>query len=243
MSTLVAKSSGSFGAHMKKQNVFFYFSALTSVALIALMFVPWIIIPSSQAGQHWLVELVTGFAPSLRGSLPAFLTENNAVSMWDLLIESINIPAMVNRIPTIFGEFTSGIGTLGLFPAIGKLFKSVWGLIASVELLVFLIPVFAGIIVVHIMYLRSIFRPETDPFFPGTVTVLLAGIMMFLFLFGSDLIFSTTLKADLTGSDLPWTLLGLHFWTPVPYIWFGLTLLQKWLFAKLAHKKKVISYT
>ena len=260
MSTLVAKSTKpSLGSHLKKQNVFFYFSAITSVLLILMLFVPWIIVPAKDAGIHWTFELLFGFIPSLRSSIPAFLLENNAVSMFDLLVESSNIHTILIRLPDLIGTFISNIPVHGI-GAVGKLFTAVWALITSIDLLVFLTPVFLGIIIVHVLYLLSIFRPQSDDvFYPGTVTVLLAGITLFLLLFGSDLIFKVVVNANLVNemttvlvdgvetekeivNNTFTKFLGLNYWTPVPYVWFVLTLIQKWLFAKLAHKKEVISY-
>ena len=38
-------ASSSLGAHLKKQNIWFYLSALSSIAIVVLMFLPWITEP------------------------------------------------------------------------------------------------------------------------------------------------------------------------------------------------------
>ncbi|MBE6763226.1 MAG: hypothetical protein E7553_02560 [Ruminococcaceae bacterium] len=160
------------GSHLKKQNIWFYLSALSSVAIIALMFVPWI-------------------------------TEPKAASLLTLILDSTR----------------------------------------HVELLVFMIPVMLGIIIVHALYLFSIFRPDGEPIFPATLTMLFAGLMLFLFVFATDMAYSaiTVTNKIYTTSFLEF--LGIDHWNWVPLIWFVITLLQGLLFGKLAHKKPVISYT
>ena len=172
MSTLAKSSGGTFGAHLKKQNLWFYLSALSSVAVIALMFVPWI-------------------------------TEPKSASLLTLLTSAKRAP----------------------------------------ELLIFMIPVMLGIVIVHGLYLYSIMKPDGEPLFMGTVTVLLAGLMLFLFVFATDLAYSAITVTNKVYTDKFFEFLGIDHWTWMPVIWFVITLVQKLLFAKLAHKKEVISYT
>ncbi len=172
MSTVAANSSASLGAHLKKQNIWFYLSAISSVAIIALMFIPWI-------------------------------TEPKAASLLTMLLDCKR----------------------------------------HSEILIFMIPVMLGIIVVHGLYLFSIMRPDGEPMFMGTVTVLLAGLMLFLFVFATDLAYSAITVTNKVYTSKFLEFLGIDHWNLVPVIWFVITLVQKLLFAKLAHKKVVISYT
>lgn len=171
MSTMAAKKSGgALSAHLKKQNIFFYLSALSSVAIIALMFVPW-------------------------------LSEPKAASLLTLLMDCSR----------------------------------------STEVLIFMIPIMLGVIIVHGLYLFSLFRPDQDPMYAGTVSVLLAGLMIFMLLFSSDVAYNLISGAEYTSNFIKF--LGADKWTWIPVIWFVITLLQKLLFTRLAHKKEVISYT
>ena len=189
-------SSASLGAHLKKQNVFFYLSAITSVAIIALMFVPWIVTPEK-------------------------------ASILDLIMQC-------------------------------------W---KNTDLMIFMLPVVGGIILTHVLYLVSLFRPGHDPQYYGTVTVLLAGILFFLFIFATDVGYSTisVAKGNYTTSFMEF--IGAHTWlnTPLdtwlantgiregiilffdrffslPVLWFFLAIIQKAWFTRVAHKKEVISY-
>ncbi len=173
MSTVTASAGVSFGAHLKKQNIFFYLSALSSVAIIALMFVPWI-------------------------------TEPKSASLLTLLLDCKK----------------------------------------STELLFFMIPVMLGVVITHVLYLVTMLRPDGEAKFMGTVTVLLAGLMIILVLFATDIGYQAIQVAGANdASDDLLAFFGMDHWTIVPLIWFVLTLLQKLVFAKIAHKKKVISYT
>ena len=160
------------GAHLKKQNIWFYLSALSSVATIVLMFLPWI-------------------------------NEPKNASLLTLLLDC--------------KRYT--------------------------EILIFMIPVMLGIIFVHGLYLYSIMRPDGEVMFMGTVTVLLAGLMLFLFVFATDLAYSAITVTNKVYTDKFIEFLGIDHWNWMPLIWFVISLLQKLLFAKLAHKKVVISYT
>ena len=160
------------GAHLKKQNIWFYLSALSSVATIVLMFLPWI-------------------------------NEPKNASLLTLLMDCKR----------------------------------------HNEILIFMIPVMLGIIVVHGLYLFSIMRPDGEPMFMGTVTVLLAGLMLFLFVFSTDLAYSAITVTNKVYTDKFMEFLGIDHWNWMPLIWFVISLVQKLIFAKLAHKKVVISYT
>ncbi len=189
-------SSVSLGAHLKKQNVFFYLSAVTSVIILALMFVPWVKEPQS-------------------------------ASILTLIIEC-------------------------------------W---KNKDLMIFMLPVVGGIFLTHILYLVSLFRPGQDPMYLGTVSVLLAGILLFLFIFATDIAFHTISVAKGNYTDSFMIFIGADKWvnTPLdiwlantgiregivlffdrlfsmPVLWFVLTLVQKVWFTRIAHKKEVISY-
>ncbi len=193
----MAKTNGTLGAHLKKQNIFFYLSAITSVVIIAMMFIPWMVEPTS-------------------------------ASLLDLLL---------------------------------KCFK-------NTDLMIFMIPVSLGIIFVHVMYLISLFRPGHDPKYMGTVSVLLSGIMMFLFIFATDIGYANISVETGNYTDSFMVFIGADRWlnTPldllttvlpqswhdfiifldrlisVPFIWFLLSIIQKAWFTPIAHKKEVISY-
>lgn len=189
-------SSVSLGAHLKKQNVFFYLSAVTSVLIIALLFVPWVVAPEK-------------------------------ASILTLIIEC-------------------------------------W---KNTDLMIFMLPVVGGIILTHVLYLISLFRPGQDPMYLGTVSVLLAGILIFLMIFATDVAFSTISVAKGNYTDSFMVFLGADKWlnTPLdtwlagtkipegvvlfldrlfslPVLWFCLALIQKAWFTRIAHKKEVISY-
>ncbi len=166
------KNGGALSAHLKKQNIFFWLSALCSVAIIALMFLPWLDTPKS-------------------------------ASILTMLIDTI-------------GKF---------------------------ELMFFLIPVFLGVIIVHVLYLVTMMMPGRDETYLGTVSVLLAGIMILLFLFASDIAYSAITVTDKVYTDKFLEFIGADTWTWTPVIWFVLTLVQKLLLTRFAHKKVVISYT
>ena len=191
----MANAKGALGAHLKKQNVFFYLSAISSVVIIAMLFVPWLVDPVN-------------------------------ASPLELLI---------------------------------KCFK-------NTDLMIFMIPVTLGIVIVHGMYLFSLFRPGQDPMYMGTVSVLLAGILMFLFIFATDIGYANISVETGNYTDSFMVFIGADRWlnTPldtalmkflpeswallidrlisVPVLWFFLTILQKVWFTPIAHKKEVISY-
>ena len=169
----VKNAGPSLGDHLKKQNIFFYISALCSVALIALLFLPWI-------------------AADAEG-------KREATSILGIILKSTK----------------------------------------NIELLVFLIPLTLGIIGTHIAYLISLLRPGHDAFYPGTAMILMAGVELFLIVFATDSVFQLITSAEDTDRFL--SFIGASEWTWIPVIWFVLALLQKWLFAKLAHKKKKTS--
>ncbi len=162
-------------AHLKKQNVFFYISALLSVAIMALMFLPWISEPKG-------ASLLTIVLDCLAGPKP------------------------------------------------------------KIDLLVFLIPLMLGVLLTHILYLVSIFTPDKDPVYSSTVSLLLIGLTIFIFLFGSDMAYSLITVTDKVYTDKFLEFIGADHWTWVPVIWFVLALVQSFI-TKLAHKKEVISYT
>ncbi len=183
------------GAHLKKQNAFFYLSAISSIVIVAMMFIPWMVAPVN-------------------------------ASPLDLLI---------------------------------KCFK-------NTDLMIFMIPVMLGIVLVHVVYLISLFRPGQDPIYFGTVSVLLSGIMMFLFIFATDIGYSNISVETGNYTDSFMVFIGADRWlnTPldtllikflpegwtlfidrlisVPVLWFFLSILQKAWFTPIAHKKEVISY-
>lgn len=161
------------GEHLKHQNVFFYISAICSVVLIALLFLPWV--KATEAGV----------TPK---------TDNASILTLILKCQK------------------------------------------NVDLLIFLIPVTLGFIGTQVAYLISLFRPGHDAFYPGTAIVLLAGIEIFLFVFATDSAYKLITDGDATLDFFHF--IGSSQWTWIPTIWFVLTLLQKLLFVKLAHKKK-----
>lgn len=171
MSTATVKQpKGALASHLKKQNVFFYLSAFCSVAIIALMFLPW-------------------------------MSEPESASLFSLIFEAKR----------------------------------------ATDLKIFLIPTILGVIVTHVIYLVTMFKPDGEATFLGTVTVLLMGISFFLFLFATDIAYRVVTAGEPTANAL--TFLGIDKWTVIPLIWLVLTLLQKLWFAPVAHKKEVISYT
>ncbi len=173
------------GAHLKKQNIFFYLSLLCSVATIVLMFLPWISI--EQDGQQVSAAL-----------LP------------DFILQCINEYKL------------SGVG--------------------SMDALIFLIPLALGIIGVHVFYIISALRPNHDFTFPGTVTVLLAGIMFIVFVLTTDIGYHMLTVSNKEYTDNFLVFIGADRWTWVPVTWFLISLVQKLIFARFAHKKEVISY-
>lgn len=162
-------------AHLKKQNVFFYISALLSVAIMALMFVPWI-------------------------------SEPKPASLLTIVLDCLLVPQ----------------------PAI--------------DLLVFLIPLMVGVLLIHIMYLITMFMPDKDPSYSSTVSLLLVGLTIFIFLFGTDIAYSAITVTDKVYTDKFLVFIGADHWTWVPVIWFVLAAAQA-IITKFAHKKEVISYT
>ncbi len=191
----MSNNSVSLGAHLKKQNVFFYLSAVTSVLIIALMFVPWIVEPEK-------------------------------ASILDLIMQC-------------------------------------W---KHTDLMIFMLPVVGGILLVHVLYLVSLFRPGHDPQYYGTVSVLLSALLFFLFIFATDMGYSTISVAKGNYTDSFMVFIGAQNWlnTPLdtwlantgiregivlfvdrflslPVLWLALAAIQT-LFAKVAHKKEVISY-
>ncbi len=162
-------------AHLKKQNVFFYISALLSVAIMALMFLPWI-------------------------------NEPKGASLLTIVIDCLNVPK------------------------------------PEIDTLIFLIPLMLGTLIVHVMYLVSIFTPDKDPVYSSTVSLLLVGLTIFIFLFGTDVAYSAITVTNKVYTDSFIEFIGADHWTWVPVIWFVLALVQSFT-TKLAHKKEVISYT
>jgi len=177
------------GAHLKKQNICFYFSLLCSVAIIVLMFLPWLSF-ENKAGEHVSAAL-----------FPDFLME---------CIEK--------------AQLSSNDGS-------------------AMSLLIFLVPLGLGIIGVHVFYIIQALRPGRDVTFPGTVSVLLSGIMFIIFVLGADVAYNlitVTREEQYTDSFIQF--LAIDKWTWLPIIWFVISLLQKWIFARIAHKKEVVSY-
>lgn len=162
-------------AHLKKQNVFFYISALISVAIMALMFVPWI-------------------------------TEPKSASLLTILLDCMLVPK------------------------------------PQIDLLVFMIPLMLGVLLIHIMYLVTIFMPDRDPIYSPTVSLLLVGLMIFVFVFGTDIAYSAITVTNKVYTDEFLVFIGADHWTWIPVIWFVLALVQSFI-TKFAHKKEVISYT
>ncbi len=175
----VKKAGPSFSEHLRRQNVFFYISAFCSLALIVLLFVPWI-----------------------------------------------------KADPAAHRESASFIGLM-------------MKCVQNVNLLIFMVPITLIFVGIHVVYLVSILRPGHDPIYLGTVSILLAGLSIFMLVFATDTAYdvvATAQSTDLMGWHGFLTLTGASTWTPVPIVWLVLTLLQKWVFVKFAHPKQVISY-
>ncbi|MBQ3069672.1 MAG: hypothetical protein IJD01_06980 [Clostridia bacterium] len=54
------KTGGAMGAHLKKFNVFAWLSFACSIAMIVLLFLPWLAIPTKVEGQADMVSLIPG---------------------------------------------------------------------------------------------------------------------------------------------------------------------------------------
>lgn len=175
--------------HLKKQNACFYISALLSVAIMALMFLPWLVQPKS-------------------------------ASLLTIVLDSVS--------PVV-----------------------------ELDLLLFLIPLMLGVLVMHIVYLISIFRPGEDPVYSPTVSLLLVGVTLIVFLLATDITYDLISVTDKVYTNDFLVFLGVFEgvkgpdgyeikgdpnWTLMPVIWLVLAVAQA-VIAKFAHKKEVISYT
>ncbi len=244
------KPQSPLASHLKQHNVFAWISAVCSVLMIVLMFLPWLSIPTEQltAEQTITNALIRNFDVDVAKKL------NDETTFEELDVDPADVVKFLEKQKSDFffnvpedmkAEFPKNIVAIadmakvydvehypvslipGLFTANMK----------NIDLMIFLIPLLVGVVIVHVLYLISLFRPGHDPFYAGTVAMLLVGITIFVFLFAGDAAFSLVSKS--TDPESFTSFSGISKWTWVPFTWFLIGFVQKLVLVRFAHPKKV----
>lgn len=245
------KPQSPLAAHLKSHNLFVWISAVCSVLMIVLMFLPWLSIPTEQLTAEQTIKnvLIRNFDVDVAKKL-----ESETAFEEDLGIDPADVVKFLEKQKSDFffnvpedmkAEFPQNLVTISDMAkvydvkhySVTLIPDLLMDTLKNVDLMIFLIPLLLGVVVVHVLYLISLFRPGHDAFYAGTVAMLLVGITVFVFLFAGDAAFSLVSKSTEPESFASFS--GISKWTWVPFVWFLIGFVQKLVLIRFAHPKKV----
>ncbi|MBR5133970.1 MAG: hypothetical protein IKV35_00050 [Clostridia bacterium] len=109
----------------------------------------------------------------------------------------------------------------------------------QIDLLLFMIPVLLIFVITQLVFVISLFRKGHKPIYPGTISLLLVGLYMIIFLFAIDILYEgiTILNINQEFSKDFGGFIDFENWTMFPLIWFATAIVQKVVLFRLAECK------